>query len=121
MRPDDATRAGRELVKNLKNNLTTFVPFCREGLDVYMELKPYLNKQQRIERGYSGVTLYQDEATFDETEATNDEAKDFDELMRDVDLERQEWYSLWSFSIYLKPFLDECRHASTVYSPCPPP
>jgi hypothetical protein len=139
MRPCEYSKAGRELTKNLKNNTTTFVPFCREGEDVYMELKPFLNKQQRIERCYTGVTLYQDEDLADSPDppethnvTENNLAKEpalsgvpgtdeiprggqeivkesvdnvyedfeFETLIREIDETRQEWYSLWSPSVY---------------------
>jgi hypothetical protein len=99
MRPCEYSRGGRELSKNLKSNTTTFVPFSREGEDVYMELKPYLNKQERIERGYSGVTLYLEEDDSDvnqDDDSAVDDDDDFDTMMREVDDTRQEWYSLWT-------------------------
>jgi hypothetical protein len=113
--PASDTKAGRDLYKNLRSGVSTFFYGCAEG---YLELKPYLNKQQRIERGYSGVTLYtkgddattaarDDATTAARDDATRDDAAsgetledDFSALLREIDDERN-LYSLWKPSVYL--------------------
>jgi len=47
--PSSSTKMGRNLAKNLRNRVSTFVYYN----DCYIELKPFLTTQQRIERGYT--------------------------------------------------------------------
>jgi len=56
--PLDELKSGRDLAKNLRNNITTFVYYRDdESQQLYLELKKFLSKQERLDRGYSGVTL----------------------------------------------------------------
>ena len=50
--PTHLTKSGRNLARNLRNHVTTFVYYDGDG---FIELKPFLTTQQRIERGYTSI------------------------------------------------------------------
>jgi len=118
IRPDLSSKKGRELSKNLQANLTTFVYMNN---DRYLELKPYLTREMRVERGYpvrdsqeaalqydNPLMMCEKEDYEPEEEGydqfvqldAHDDAKDFDQLMRDVDETREELYCLWRPTCY---------------------
>jgi hypothetical protein len=95
------TKAGRDLAKNLRNNTSTFVYFKRGNLEEtrFIEVKPFLTKQQRIDRGYSGVTLYTHLPVEEEVDDAggvelNSEA-DRELMAQEYEELAQEIYSLW--------------------------
>jgi hypothetical protein len=119
IRPDLTSKQGRELSKNLQANLTTFIYLNN---DRYIEMKPYLSREMRIERGYPVrdsreaaleydspiIMSKEDDLEKDDGDDEYDQfvplddydAKDFDQLMRDVDETREELYSLWRPTCY---------------------
>jgi hypothetical protein len=53
--PNTLTKIGRSLAKNLRNQVSTFVPYDDNR---FLEMKSFLSKEQRIDRGYTGTSLY---------------------------------------------------------------
>ena len=105
LRPHESTKQGRELLKNLRANLTTFISL--NSGESYLELKPYLTREMRIERGFfipyseppTASVDYEHQDDYDQFVQVDD-AQDFDHLMREVDQVREEVYSLWKPTCY---------------------
>jgi hypothetical protein len=105
--PNTLTKIGRSLAKNLRDQVSTFVAYDD---NLFLELKSFLSKEQRIDRGYTGTTLYvqsqeEDEKQLQEEEEEEDEQqspcsifgseferrlieRDYDELVREIEFTR---------------------------------
>ena len=68
--PNTLTKIGRSLAKNLRDQVSTFVAYDD---NLFLELKSFLSKEQRIDRGYTGTTLYVQPQEEDEQQLQDEE------------------------------------------------
>jgi hypothetical protein len=109
--PNTLTKIGRSLAKNLRDQVSTFVAYDD---NLFLELKSFLSKEQRIDRGYTGTTLYVQPQEEDEQQSQEEDEpqsqeedepqspcsifgseferrlieRDYDELVREIEFTR---------------------------------
>jgi hypothetical protein len=81
--PTSLTKCGRNLSKNLQNRVSTFVSHD----DYFIELKPFMSVQQRVNRGYCVVESRPSSSSssfFDSDVERDWMMKEYDDLIREI-------------------------------------